>query len=140
MNNYILKITDEPKKVKKIAKNRSYTLKIRNKKYPNLQSITIYDANEIEKIILQKYYKEYAKLSKLFANADEANSDTDLMICLNETYRLKELLERQYQKYLKKAKYEFFLNELMRMGKILQEKIMQNNLVEEYENEVKMGR
>lgn len=140
MNNYILKITDQPKKVKKIAKNRSYTLKIRNPKYANLQSITIYDANEIEKIILKKYYKEYAKLSNLFNNPDEANSDTNLMICLNETYRLKELLERQYQKYLKKAKYEFFLNELIQMAKILEEKIMQNNMVQEYENEVKMGR
>ena len=133
-------MSDQSKKVKKATKNRSYTLKIRNKKYPNLQSVTIYDANEIEKIILKKYYQEYAKLSNLFDSSDEANSDTNLMICLNETYRLKELLEQQYQKYLKKAKYELFLNELIRVEKALQEKIMQNNMLQEYENEVKMGR
>lgn len=126
MTKYILKDSKE-KKIAKIVINESYNFNPKNNALSKVKykSVTIYDESKIKIIINKQFESKYKKLMKLIKSVidDETSSEDSFMICLNETEKLREVLENRYQKYLKKEKYDKFLQEIIFLRDYLVNKV-----------------
>ena len=108
MSEYVLKINKENKNINKLIKTEGYTF---NPKNDIVKSFTVYDENFLNKIILNKFTKEYKRVFGLFASLNDESSDGDFFIVLGETQKLRQTLMYEYKKFIKKEEYEKFLNQ-----------------------------
>ena len=108
MSEYVLKINKGNKNINKLIKTEGYTF---NPKNDIVKSFTVYDENFLNKIILNKFTKEYKRVFGLFASLNDESSDGDFFIVLGETQKLRQTLMYEYKKFIKKEEYEKFLNQ-----------------------------
>ena len=108
MSEYVLKINKGNKNINKLIKTEGYTF---NPKNDIVKSFTVYDEKFLNKIILNKFTKEYKKVFGLFASLNDESSDGDFFIVLGETQKLRQTLMYEYKKFIKKEEYEKFLNQ-----------------------------
>ena len=108
MSEYVLKINKGNKNINKLIKTEGYTF---NPKNDIVKSFTVYDENFLNKIILNKFIKEYKRVFGLFASLNDESSDSDFFIVLGETQKLRQTLMYEYKKFIKKEEYEKFLNQ-----------------------------
>ena len=128
MSEYVLKINKVNKNIVKFSKTDGYTF---NPKNDVVSSFTVYDENALNKIITNKFTKEYKRVLGLFASLDDDSSDSDFLLVLGEVQKLRQTLMYELKKYIKKEAYEKFLNDLIRYEKFLN----QNVLYHEYYKE-----
>lgn len=121
MSEYVLKINKENKNINKLIKTEGYTF---NPKNDIVKSFTVYDENFLNKIILNKFTKEYKRVFGLFASLNDESSDGDFFIVLGETQKLRQTLMYEYKKFIKKEEYEKFLNSLIRYEKFLNQNVL----------------
>lgn len=146
MKNHILNINDDTKKVVKIKKTKSLTITNQNKKYQYIKNISIYNSKQMEKLIVKKMTEKLKRLKLIIddiSSSDDTNPSDAIMV-IDEDYKLQEILKTRYKEYLNKEYYDYFLKELIRMSKQLEEKIIDmtygyNSLeneeyIDEYEN------
>ncbi len=128
MSEYVLKINKVNKNIVKFSKTDGYTF---NPKNDVVSSFTVYDENALNKIITNKFTKEYKRVFGLFASLNDDSSDSDFLLVLGEVQKLRQTLMYELKKYIKKEAYEKFLNDLIRYEKFLN----QNVLYHEYYKE-----
>ena len=138
MSNYMLNSTDDTKKIIKITKKKSYSFSSKNKKYTYVKNISIFNKDEIEKIIVKKLTKKIKNLHLILEDlfgSDDINP-SDWIICLDENYKLQEILKTKFKEYLRLEYFEVFLNQLCMDAKVLENKIIDmNNIYEQYNNQ-----
>lgn len=125
MSNVLLCITDKKKEIANLILGEEYSFSPR--KYFNIKKVTIYDPIRIEKIVINKYRIKYARLCKIvqdMMDSDDTN-ESDYMICLDEIAKLKEMLLIKYEKFINRKNYESFLDSLLLIEKIIQERFVE---------------
>ncbi len=130
MSEYVLKINKTNKEILEYMKGNGYTF---NPKNDIVKSFTVYDADALSKIILNKFTKEYKRVFALLALLSDESSDGDFFAVLGETQKLRQTLMYEYKKYLKKSAYEKFLNALIRYEKFLNQSVIYHQLNKESE-------
>ena len=125
MSNILLSITDTKREIIESDLKDEYSFS--PKKYFNIKRVTIYDKKRIEKIVVNKYRIKYSRLSKIIEDLLESDdtSEGDYMICLDEIAKLKGMLLIKYQRLLKRKTYEVFLQNLLLIEKIVQERLIE---------------
>ena len=118
MSEYVLKINKGNKNINKLIKTEGYTF---NPKNDIVKSFTVYDENFLNKIILNKFIKEYKRVFGLFASLNDESSDSDFFIVLGETQKLRQTLMYEYKKFIKKEEYEKFLNQNVLYREVIKE-------------------
>lgn len=121
MSEYVLKINKVNKNIDKLIKTEGYTF---NPKNDIVKSFTVYDESFLNKIILNKFTKEYKRVFGLFALLNDESTDSDFFIVLGEVQKLRQTLMYEYKKYIKKEAYEKFLNALIRYEKFLNQNVL----------------
>lgn len=121
MSEYVLKINKVNKNIDKLIKTEGYTF---NPKNDIVKSFTVYDESFLNKIILNKFTKEYKRVFGLFASLNDDSSDSDFFMVLGEAQKLRQTLMYEYKKFMKKEVYEKFLNDLIRYEKFLNQNVL----------------
>ncbi len=122
MSSYILKLSNKDRKIVSFDSSDYYLFSPRNSK---IKSFIIYDAAKLNEILIKKYLKQYKNFMTMIVSLNEEDGEESYMICLDELSKLRSTLEYKYKKYLKKAAYEKFIDDLLMHDKFLQEKIFE---------------
>ena len=130
MSEYVLKINKGNKNINKLIKTEGYTF---NPKNDIVKSFTVYDADALSKIILNKFTKDYKRVFALLASLNDESTDSDFFVVLGETQKLRQTLMYEYKKFLKKEAYEKFLNDLVRYEKFLNQSVLYHQINKESE-------
>ncbi|MBE6156066.1 MAG: hypothetical protein E7164_04885 [Firmicutes bacterium] len=132
MSRFLLNFSDQSKTIIEYKVTNGYTFNPRNRQKIKVKSLTIYDQKGLEKIIENKYSRQYARLAeflqKIFEN--DENTEADFMLGLDAVSKLQEILVYKYQECLKKEKYERFLKDLYFLEKVLKDKIIERRTSE----------
>ena len=120
MSEYILKINKNSKNIIKLTKTDGYKFNPKNDIVP---SFTVYDEGALNKIITNKFTKDYKRVFGYFASLNDDSTDSDFLIVLGEVQKLRQTLMCEYKKYMKKEAYEKFLNDLIRYEKFLNQNL-----------------
>lgn len=136
MSNYILKSDEKQKKIVNINVNNSYTFnpKTKVKKFINVKSVTIYDEDKIENIIINKYTLRYNRIMKILEDlfSSDDSTDEDFMMCLNEVEKLKSILYNQYKKFIKNYIFNEFYENLVGIENYLGNYFIQKDVMSGY--------
>ena len=132
MSKYIISTQKTNKTIKKIDIKDGYSFNPKNKtgKYLSINDLVLYDPEQIQRILMKKFLMRYKKLVYVVnavADSDES-SDSDFMICLDEVEKLESILINKYQKHLNAKLYAYFLDNLIKTGKYLEMKFIQNRM------------
>ncbi len=135
MSKYIISSLDTKKTIKKIDIKDGYQFNPKNKtgKYLAISNLVLYDPEQIQRILMKKFLLRYQKLVyvvNVITDNDES-SDSDYMICLDEVEKLEGILINKYQKHLNAKLYAYFLDNLIKTGKFLEMKFIQNRMFKE---------
>ena len=130
MSEYVLKINKTNKDILEFTKSDGFTF---NPKNDIVKSFTVYDADALNKIILNKFTKEYKRVFALLASLSDESSDSDFFVVLGETQKLRQTLMYEYKKFLTKEAYEKFLNDLVRYEKFLNQSVLYHQINKESE-------
>lgn len=124
MSTYILKSINEKKSIKGLMMRQSYEFSPKNSdnRLMKIKNLNLYNAEQIEKILMKKYLKQYQKFISVVNSVIQSDdaTDGDFMLCMDEAERLQSILVYRYKKFMKKQMYEYFLNDLMRASKYLE--------------------
>lgn len=137
MSNYLLNASDDSKKIVKIVKKKAFTFESSSRKYEYIKNITIYRDEYIEKIAIRKFAQ---KLKRLLDITDDVCGSTstdpsDCAICLNEAYKLQEILKTKYKEYLTVQAFDYFLEQIYIVTKRLEQKNLQLTYIEPFSYE-----
>ena len=132
MSKYIISSQKTNKTIKKLDIKDGYSFNPKNKtgKYLSINDLVLYDPEQIQRILMKKFLMRYKKLGyvvNVVADSDES-SDSDFMICLDEVEKLESILINKYQKHLNAKLYAYFLDNLIKTGKYLEMKFIQNRM------------
>ncbi len=131
MSEYVLKINKVNKSIVKLLKSVGYTV---NPKNDVVKSFTVYDEKFLNKMIFNKFTKDYKRVFGLLASLNDESSDTDFLIVLGEVQKLRQTLMYDYKKFIKKEAYEKFLNDLIRYEKFLNQNVLYHEMYKESRN------
>lgn len=113
MNSYVLKNSDEEKKVLLYEEKTSYSFSPK-KGYKRVKKITVLDQEILSKILEEKVTKSYNKLIKIIydlINSEDTTSG-DILVTFTEIDRIKDILLYKYNKKLKKEFIDKYLKKL----------------------------
>lgn len=127
MSNFILISTERGKKISEINFGNSYTLNLKpeSKNKLGISAINLYANELITKRINSKAKRKLGRLIKIINATFESaeSSEGDFMICLDEITRLEKIMDFEYKKFMKKELYKMYIDELMKLRKITEEKV-----------------
>jgi len=128
MSSFILNSNGDIKKIVEFKKTKSYTFSPKQKSgtFHSLKTVNVYDEERVNNIIVRKYTRMYQRLSKIVRSIIECDDATegDVMIALDEISKLQSILIIKYQELLVKETYEYFLNDLYLLEKIMKDKLI----------------
>ena len=113
MSSYVLKNSDEEKKVLLYEEKTSYSFSPK-KGYKRVKKITVLDQGILSKILEEKVTKSYNKLIKIIydlINSEDTTSG-DILVTFTEIDRIKDILLYKYNKKLKKEFIDKYLKKL----------------------------
>ncbi len=113
MSSYVLKNSDEEKKVLLYEEKTSYSFSPK-KGYKRVKKITVLDQEILSKILEEKVTKSYNKLIKIIydlINSEDTTSG-DILVTFTEIDRIKDILLYKYNKKLKKEFIDKYLKKL----------------------------
>ena len=113
MSSYVLKNSDEKKKVLLYEEKTSYSFSPK-KGYKRVKKITVLDQEILSKILEEKVTKSYNKLIKIIydlINSEDTTSG-DILVTFTEIDRIKDILLYKYNKKLKKEFIDKYLKKL----------------------------
>lgn len=131
MKSYILKNTKKKEKVLLYQEKKGYSFTPR-KAYYRVQKITVLDDNMISSILKGKIMNKYQRLYRIVRSILEDDDTTtgDILVALNETERLKQMLLVKYAKYLNKKMVEKYIGKIEILERSLQKKIQEEAFLE----------
>jgi hypothetical protein len=93
--------------------------------------IKFYDNDLIMKVIKKKMDTKFKQIYELMISTDESDDDPSegLMLCLNETDKLKKELVNKYRKFLEKEQQEFLEKKLMLLEKEIKIKLFNMQII-----------
>ena len=113
MSSYVLKNSDEEKKVLLYEEKTSYSFSPK-KGYKRVKKITVLDQEILSKILEEKVTKSYNKLIKIIydlINSEDTTSG-DILVTFTKIDRIKDILLYKYNKKLKKEFIDKYLKKL----------------------------
>ena len=113
MSSYVLKNSDEEKKVLLYEEKTSYSFSPK-KGYKRVKKITVLDQEILSKILEEKVTKSYNKLINIIydlINSEDTTSG-DILVTFTEIDRIKDILLYKYNKKLKKEFIDKYLKKL----------------------------
>ena len=113
MSSYVLKNSDEEKKVLLYEEKTSYSFSPK-KGYKRVKKITVLDQEILSKILEEKVTKSYNKLIKIIydlINSEDTTSG-DILVTFTEIEQIKDILLYKYNKKLKKEFIDKYLKKL----------------------------
>lgn len=129
MSNFILNSNEDEKVIAqlKITEGYSFSPKKQISQYTKIKKVSLYDEEKIRIIIVRQYSKKYARLAKIIQDLIESDdaTESDFMICLDEIEKLKSVLMYKYERLLKTQVYEYFLNDLFFLEKVIRERVIE---------------
>ena len=127
MSNFILNSNDDERKIIEFKKKECYYFSPKTKKgsFTSLKSVSVYDSKRVQKIIINRYKVKYQRLMKIINNIINSDDTTegDFMICLDEIKRLQSVLTIKYEKLLSRKAYEYFIEDLYFLEKVVKDKL-----------------
>ncbi len=102
-------------------------------KNEDIKEIKVVSINISSILIGNSFAKKYKKILEMYLEAfnEEGTTDSNLMMILDEIKRMKDIINKKFMKYLKKADYEKFLKRLDLLDKEIKTKIVNICLIKE---------
>lgn len=144
MTSFLLKKEDNNNEIKIMDyEMKGYTFKPGAKsssKYIKVNQLKVVNPSMIDAILTTKFNQKYRKLVMIVFNilqsSDEETTDGDIMIALDETAKLRNIILNKYQKFLSHEKEEKFVKQLRILENELRAK--QINIRMNYYNQMYM--
>lgn len=115
MSDYLVKSDNKEKKIVEIKTSNYYTFSPRKESLKKISSVTIYDEDIVNEILIKKIYVKYQKILNLFLASQDEDDEGGYDIALDEIYRLKDIIEYKYKKLIKKEAYDKFISDLVNL-------------------------
>lgn len=129
MSSFILNSNEDTKVIAQIKMTEGYSFSPKKQisQYTRIKKVSLYDPDKIKNVVIRQYGIKYSRLAKIIKDMLESDdaTESDFMICLDEIEKLKSVLEFKYQKVLKKELYEYFLNDLFFLERVIQERLIE---------------
>ena len=144
MSNSILVNLTKRQKIVSIKMQNPYELKLKSnmQKRFSITSINVYKYELIQNHLEKRIQKMLSRLLNII-NATYASSDSstgDFMICLDEEMRVEKIMSFEFKKFMKKEAYKKYIDELIKLRKMLEEKVYANEQLLDEEENRGMGR
>lgn len=115
-----------------------------NKPYINVNSVTIYKPEMIDRLLSRKFEKKFDRLSQIIFRflyqEDDDCDEGDFMILLDEVARLRSVVEMQYKKFLKIDEYRDYLTKLNFLDNQVRQKLSIINYKNRLNEQIRQGR
>lgn len=149
MASYLIKKENKTNQIKSMEQSHGYTFnpkkKEGEKRYIDVNEVTVYDHSMIDTILTTKFNRTFAKLLAMVQQVldDEEATTSQTQLCLDEIELVRQILLNKYDEFLNHEKEQLFLKKLKIVENELRVKqmfIKERTLFLQEQEELKHGR
>lgn len=149
MASYLIKKENKTNQIKSMEQFHGYTFspkkKEGEKRYIDVNEVTVYDSNMIDTILTTKFNRTFTKLLAMIQQVldDDEATTSQTELCLDEVELVRQILLNKYEEFLNHEKEQLFLKKLRIVEnelKVKQMFIKERLMFLQEQEELKQGR